>query len=75
MKNLRLTLWDRNRMISIKLYCIPCDRYDSLEKENALIRSQGIFGVPWGTRNRSTRNTSILTLHVKARNTFMECYV
>ncbi len=62
-------------MISIKLYCIVCDRRGSVEKEKASIRSRGFLSVSWGTRNRAYCYDSILTLHVKARNTFMEWHV
>jgi hypothetical protein len=59
-------------MTNVKLYCIRDCRCGTVGKEKAPIRSRGLIGVPWGTLNRDTCYISILTLPVKARNTFME---
>jgi hypothetical protein len=61
-------------MSSIKHYCILQDLCDIVGKEKASIHSRGFLSVSWRTRNRANAVISILTLHVKARNTFMECY-
>ena len=62
-------------MNNIKLYCITSGECATVRNEKAPISRRGLVGVSWGTRDRFTDNTSILTLHVKVRNTFMEFYV
>jgi len=57
-------------MTNVKLYCQACLRCANFGKEKAPIRSRGFLGVSWGTRNRVTEYSSILTLHAKARKAF-----
>lgn len=62
-------------MISIKLYCIVCDRRDTLENENAPISSRGVFVIALDCEDRVGVYDSILAVRAKVSNTFMECYV
>lgn len=57
-----------------KLNCFTSDLYASVLKENASSTNRGIVGVSWRTLNRAQLNDSILTLHGKVRNAFMEYY-
>lgn len=58
-------------MTSVKLYCKACYRYAIFGKEKASTTNRGFLGVSWRTRYRVTDDSSIITLHVKARNIFV----
>lgn len=62
-------------MISKELYCISYEKYGNVIKEKAPISRRGFLGAPWAPQNRNTGYDSILTLHGKLRNAFMEFYV
>ena len=61
-------------MINIKRYCVASNEYGTVLNEKASISSRGLFERAWMLSNRVTGNTSILALHVNARNEFVEGY-
>lgn len=62
-------------MINKELYCITWNRCDTVGNEKASIRSRGLFGGAWRRPDDGLGMPIIVTLHVKERNSFVECYV
>ena len=62
-------------MTDIKLYCLASRFCARVGKEKASIRRRGLFGEAGHRFDRVTGYVSIIALHAKARNAFMEWHV
>jgi hypothetical protein len=62
-------------MSNVKHYCITEKECVNVVKKKASIGCRGFFRLSWRQTNRIGKDDPILTLHAKACNTFMECYV